>query len=898
MGTREEAISYPAAYDELSPLENSLLKPHVNSPVNEDASQEEVIEQTSLHNALIKGMKLRIDEAAWNLQKSRSKQHNDSPIAGTELIRKIFKDVGVEELISSKTPWSEQLKTAAHVRWNLRDLMQREEIEDVVDANLNALRTEYIPKQGSRELGCLEELARSLGGKQYDTKQEDSLGDHGTPRRLELGIAKLKNEEDQLHCDCREDTKTEPNTTPRNQLIPESEIHGGQGQKGRTAIRVSPRQNHVHPSCPGDNCRNADAKEEDDKLFQGKASLPDTRKSVIPNDFCGDSAAVQELVVDWGTDRNDLEVLLQFLTMKQQLRENRKTDVEAVVQTEAIVRELLARMKLDINCPPSSDSDASNCFLPRSNAGDSVVDDNYDDGGRKRREQVRSIDTSDATVRSVSARSTFNDSGDPQVVAVHQNQNIDCRSKPAIRRPPFVVPSSSKSQCSQRMAASTSTRMTTSCVQNYVSQSEYKAATSPSRNSEETRKRSRRSTVGARQPEACRTIQSVVGNAIDVGSEEVKSDGSQGNVVEAGSSTVTGLETVDGTSGATQAMGSAEHDGLSYETKVPHGSPTEDAMSLVSARTLESRLFASNAPVMTPWNYQREKQLPGGHNVQLASPNRRSIPKSPSSPEHRRQCRDSPTRKSSPNNRPSPPTSPQRQQKPRAAMATSKSTAAQLGSPKRPSPLSSPQRQQKPRPAMATSKSTAAQLGSPKRASPLSSPQRQQQKPRPAMATLISTAAQVGSPKPSKTLAKEEADHMMSTPIISTPGSHDPDIFPAGISEAVVQESIALAKDSSDPYVDFRDSMLEMMQEKNLWQRQEDLQDLLQCFLHLNQPVHHQMIHRAFSDVLSFDSPLRYSHQSSKKERSKVHFSRRSSPSRQLYYEVSQPCKSPVRGGG
>jgi hypothetical protein len=37
-----------------------------------------------------------------------------------------------------------------------------------------------MPKQGSRELGCLEELARSPVGKQYDTKQENSLGDHGT----------------------------------------------------------------------------------------------------------------------------------------------------------------------------------------------------------------------------------------------------------------------------------------------------------------------------------------------------------------------------------------------------------------------------------------------------------------------------------------------------------------------------------------------------------------------------------------------------------------------------------------------------------------------------------------------------------------------------------------------
>lgn len=879
METQEKATDWrnnPAcsltAHDELGLFEDNSLKPHVNSPVHEEANLEEVITPTSLHHALTKGMQIRIDEAARNLQNSRSKQHTDSPLAGTELIRRIFRDEGVEDAISSRIPWPEQLKTAAHGRWNLRELMQREEIEDDVGANLNALRTTYLPEQGSKlELGCLEELARSLVGKQYATKQEDSVGDCGTPRRLEVDIARLKHEEAQLHGVSRENTRTEPKTTPRNQFTAESMIQGVQGQKGRIA-RTPQRQNHVHSSCPGDNCRNADTKEEDHKLSRGQAaSLPNTRKSVLPNDFRYDYAAVRELEVNRGTDQDDLEVLLQFLTMKQQLRENSKTAVEEVVRTEAIVRELLARMKLDSDCSSSIDSDASIYFLPRSHAGVPIMDDGCGEGGRKRRDiQGRSVDTSDATVRNVLARLTFEDSADPNMVSVHQNQNTDCQiSRSGIRRPPFVVPSSSKSGCLQRTAVCANTRSnSTSCIRNYVNQSvEQKVATSPSRNSEEARKRSKRSALGVSQSETCGTIQSIVGNATDVRSEEVDNVGSHGHIVETiGSSTVTGMETVDEPNCVTQVLGNAEHDGISNETNVPHVPRNGDGMPLVSAGNLESQSFTGNASAMTPWNYQRERQLPTGRNPQLASPNKRSTPNSPSSPEHRRQCRDSPTRKSSPNNKLSPLSSPQRQLKPRAAMATSKTTAAQLGSPKRPSPLSSPQRQQKSR---------------------------------PALATLISTAAHVGSPKPNKTLPKEEAYDMMSTSGISKPRSHDPDIFPAGMSEAVVQESIALAKDSSDPYADFRDSMLEMMQEKNLWQRQGEQQDLLQCFLHLNQPVYHRLIHQAFSDVISFGSPVNYPDKSLKKEPSNTHFSRRSSPSRQLNYDVtSQPYKSPVRKGG
>lgn len=171
------------------------------------------------------------------------------------------------------------------------------------------------------------------------------------------------------------------------------------------------------------------------------------------------------------------------------------------------------------------------------------------------------------------------------------------------------------------------------------------------------------------------------------------------------------------------------------------------------------------------------------------------------------------------------------------------------------------------------------------RYSSLSLPQGQQRQ-RPATAKIHSSAAQHGAQTSTKIPSKE----------LSSQASQDVSMFPAGISDSVVQESIALAKDSSDPYADFRDSMLEMMHEKNLWQRQDELQDLLQCFLHLNQPMHHQLIHQVFSDVVCNGSHLNNHAQSSKSKRSKVISNHKSSPSRPR--PESPHRKSPGRGGG
>ncbi|KAI3706549.1 hypothetical protein L6452_24365 [Arctium lappa] len=60
--------------------------------------------------------------------------------------------------------------------------------------------------------------------------------------------------------------------------------------------------------------------------------------------------------------------------------------------------------------------------------------------------------------------------------------------------------------------------------------------------------------------------------------------------------------------------------------------------------------------------------------------------------------------------------------------------------------------------------------------------------------------------------------------------------------------SLAVEKDSDDPYVDFRESMLQMIMEKEIYGR-EDLRELLNCFLQLNSPYYHGIIIRAFTEI-------------------------------------------------
>ncbi|CAL0332152.1 unnamed protein product [Lupinus luteus] len=66
--------------------------------------------------------------------------------------------------------------------------------------------------------------------------------------------------------------------------------------------------------------------------------------------------------------------------------------------------------------------------------------------------------------------------------------------------------------------------------------------------------------------------------------------------------------------------------------------------------------------------------------------------------------------------------------------------------------------------------------------------------------------------------------------------------------------SIAIEKESDDPYSDFRYSMLQMIVEKEIFS-ENDLQELLQCFLQLNAPCHHHAIVQVFIEICEMSFP-------------------------------------------
>ncbi|CAA2933302.1 Hypothetical predicted protein [Olea europaea subsp. europaea] len=75
-------------------------------------------------------------------------------------------------------------------------------------------------------------------------------------------------------------------------------------------------------------------------------------------------------------------------------------------------------------------------------------------------------------------------------------------------------------------------------------------------------------------------------------------------------------------------------------------------------------------------------------------------------------------------------------------------------------------------------------------------------------------------------------------------------IFKEGLMplQGRVKDSLAVVKRSSDPYTDFRTSMVEMIMEKQIFTAKE-LENLLQCFLSLNSYHHHRVIIQVFSDI-------------------------------------------------
>ncbi|GLT81966.1 hypothetical protein SLE2022_003870 [Rubroshorea leprosula] len=67
-------------------------------------------------------------------------------------------------------------------------------------------------------------------------------------------------------------------------------------------------------------------------------------------------------------------------------------------------------------------------------------------------------------------------------------------------------------------------------------------------------------------------------------------------------------------------------------------------------------------------------------------------------------------------------------------------------------------------------------------------------------------------------------------------------------SSPKITGSVAIVKDSDDPYQDFRHSMLQMITENEIYSK-EDLQELLRCFLDLNSPHQHDVIVQAFTEI-------------------------------------------------
>ncbi|XP_020984922.1 transcription repressor OFP8-like [Arachis duranensis] len=72
-----------------------------------------------------------------------------------------------------------------------------------------------------------------------------------------------------------------------------------------------------------------------------------------------------------------------------------------------------------------------------------------------------------------------------------------------------------------------------------------------------------------------------------------------------------------------------------------------------------------------------------------------------------------------------------------------------------------------------------------------------------------------------------------------------------------IVDSIAVEKESTDPYRDFRYSMLQMILQKEIFS-ESGLQELLQCFLELNSPCQHQIIVQAFMEICEETFPKKF----------------------------------------
>ncbi|EPS57851.1 hypothetical protein M569_16966 [Genlisea aurea] len=76
--------------------------------------------------------------------------------------------------------------------------------------------------------------------------------------------------------------------------------------------------------------------------------------------------------------------------------------------------------------------------------------------------------------------------------------------------------------------------------------------------------------------------------------------------------------------------------------------------------------------------------------------------------------------------------------------------------------------------------------------------------------------------------------------------TNNPLASPSSKSLSKIFDSRAVVKDSDDPYRDFRDSMIRMITEREIY-TEDGLRRLLRCFLELNPPHHHGVIVKAFA---------------------------------------------------
>ncbi|KAF8113340.1 hypothetical protein N665_0050s0001, partial [Sinapis alba] len=69
-----------------------------------------------------------------------------------------------------------------------------------------------------------------------------------------------------------------------------------------------------------------------------------------------------------------------------------------------------------------------------------------------------------------------------------------------------------------------------------------------------------------------------------------------------------------------------------------------------------------------------------------------------------------------------------------------------------------------------------------------------------------------------------------------------------------IDKSVTVAKESINPFQDYKNSINQMIDERDI-ETEDDLKELLRCFLDINPPPHHSLIVRAFVDVCSHLRP-------------------------------------------